>query len=181
MDCVREVIEMIMNNSLMGVLLGGLIGLITQRFTAKASARTQISMLAMQEKIQRYYSVTDLLADLNEALNDLAASTIKMDEEVDEEERALRDQQGVNAIETIFKSFGQIERESNKIAVIGGKDVVVQMQKMKEVSQEYMQKLHDNAVDENGFFDAKLHREYKEKIESASKQVVDAMNAELSM
>lgn len=151
MDCVREVIEIIMNNSLMGVLLGGLISFITQRFTTKVSARTQISMLAMQEKIQRYYSVTDLLADLNEALNDLAASTIKMDEEVDEEERALRDQQGVNAIETIFKFFGQIERESNKIAVIGGKDVVAQMQKMKEVSQEYMQKMHDNAVDENGF------------------------------
>ena len=68
----------------------------------------------------------------------------------------------------------------NKITVIGGKEVVSCLKKLRDVSGEYMLKLATNAVEKNGLIDASLHSDYKEKIEVASKQVVDTVNAELS-
>ena len=68
----------------------------------------------------------------------------------------------------------------NKITVIGGEEVVSCLKKLRDVSGEYMLKLATSAVEKNGLIDASLHSDYNEKIEVASKQVVDTVNAELS-
>lgn len=138
-------------------------------------------MLMIQEKIQRHYFVADLLVDLNKALNDCATAPIRPGEEVDEAQEAERGQQGASVVNTIFGVFDQIERGGgNKITVIGGKEVVSCLKKLRDVSGEYMLKLATNAVEKNGLIDASLHSDYNEKIEVASKQVVDTVNAELS-